>query len=67
MSRVAAAWRKEGVPAPANAQDLADAAARRDGAAFAREFATYCAQLAAEGYPAPALVGWLDEETGEVS
>lgn len=67
MGAVTSAWRKEAAPPPANRDELAAAAARRDGAAFAREFATYCSQLAAEGYRPPALVGWLDEATGEVS
>jgi hypothetical protein len=67
MGAVTRAWRKEAVPKPANFEDLADAYARRDAPAFAREYAAYCAQLRAEGFPPPTLIGWLDEETGEVS
>lgn len=67
MGAVTRTWRKESVPAPQNLADLSDAVARKDPAAFAREFATYCSQLRAEGYPPPTLMGWLDEETGEVS
>lgn len=67
MGTVTRAWRKEAAPPPPD--ELWQAAARRppDPGAFATAYATYCSQLRAEGYPPPTLMGWLDEETGEVS
>lgn len=67
MTSPTQAWQKTSCPKPANFDDLADAYARHDAPAFAQQYATYCAQLRAEGYPPPTYVGWLDEETGEIS
>ena len=64
--RPTSAWVKRGTPKPANFDELSEAARRRDGAAFAHEFAVLCANTRAEGYPPPTLIGWLDEETGEI-
>ncbi len=78
--RPTTAWVKRGIPMPENFKELWQAAHARDlamqrgdrtaasaaSAAFAHEFGVLAANARAEGYPPPTLVGWLDEETGEV-